>query len=311
MGDEKAEANLITARQPADKQSNDQSTRALAINNLWDLFNQLNFNDKLDTGSLADNIGSIFDELLQRPKVLDYLNIIRSFDSYIFAHSINVSLMSLLAGIFLETSRDDLLSLGLGGLLHDLGQTKVNKEILYKPGALTINEYREIKRHTQMGYQLLQDFNNPPVAQIALQHHERLDGSGYPQNLKDKDIHPLTRIISITDVFDALLTDRPYREAYLPHEAAEIISSGEGHFDQFIAKVFLENISIYPVGSIVELNTGDIGIVIDVNKGKHTQPIIRLFCNHLGERITEFKEFDLSTENSIFIVKILKDDKYI
>lgn len=288
-----------------------EETRTIAIKNMRDIFHHLKFSDAVDSQVLDRTIDSIAQDVFQNRHVMVNLTDVRSFDAYIFAHSVNVAMLSILTGTFLGYNHKQLEILGLGALMHDLGKTKISKEILFKPGPLTTQEFEEVKIHTKIGYDILKEKTDLPplVADIAYQHHEKMDGSGYPQGIKGHKMHEFSHIVAITNVFDALLSDRPYRKGLLPHEAAEIIANSNGQFDPHIVRVFLQNVAIYPMGTLVELNTGEVGVVIDVNKGQQTRPIIRLLGNQSGQKMNDFKEVDLSKERHKFIVKVLQDEK--
>jgi putative nucleotidyltransferase with HDIG domain len=230
---------------------------------------------------------------------------IRSFDDYTFSHSINVSILSAIIGIGQNMERDDLENLVLGALLHDVGKIKISPNILMKQGHLSKEEFKEVKRHTLCGWEILsRDFeDNWVIRDIARHHHERRDGKGYPDRLKGDEISRFAQAVSVADVYDALTTRRPYREAFPPYEAMRIIItlSGSGFAKEFVG-TFLSMMSIYPQGSIVRLNTGEIAIVIRANKDAILRPILRLLVDRDGEKFLEKVEVDLLTQPHRFIV---------
>jgi HD-GYP domain-containing protein (c-di-GMP phosphodiesterase class II) len=142
--------------------------------------------------------------------------------------------------------------LGVGALLHDIGKLKIPEEILKKPSQLTVEEFEEIKKHTTYGYEILKNFENISMesAFIALGHHERFDGSGYPLQLRGENIYQFARIVAVADVYDALTSDRVYRKKLKPHESVEYITSlGTDHFDKEIVDNFIKHIAVYQLGT--------------------------------------------------------------
>jgi len=209
-------------------------------------------------------IRAILDEIQEHNVLLDLISNIFIVDDYIFRHSFNVTLHSIAIGLKLNLSSKQLELLGLGAIFHDIGKLKVPQEILMKPGKLTEEEFAEMKKHTEYGFSILKDVKAVPliVAHCAYQHHERLDGTGYPRGLKDTDIQYFAKIIAVADVFDALTSNRVYRNAMLPHEGLEILYAGCGQlFDLKIVEAFRSTVAFYPVGATVELSNRIIGIV--------------------------------------------------
>ncbi len=204
---------------------------------------------------------------------------LKIFDDYTFYHSVNVAVLSLIIGISVDLPRPELYKLGLGALLHDIGKVFISKKILSKEGPLDIEEFDEIRKHPTLGYEYLtKHYDVPAKSNLgALQHHERYDGSGYPSNLKDESISDFGRIIAIADVYDALTSDRPYRKALLPSDAMEYVMGGSGSmFDpQYVLK-FTRKVAAYPLGTIVRLSNGSVGIVVLNYEDCCTRPRIRL-----------------------------------
>jgi HD-GYP domain-containing protein (c-di-GMP phosphodiesterase class II) len=199
-------------------------------------------------------------------------------------------------------TRDQMIDLGVGAMLHDIGKTQIPMEILMKPGKLTDEEYALMKEHSLQGYQMLKDIPDIPLlsAHCALQHHERLDGSGYPRGLKGDEIHLYGKIVGIADVYDALTTNRVYRKAFLPHEALEYLFTSTGQFDSNLIAVFRDHVAIYPIGLIVTLSNGVKAVVVDINTKYPQRPIVRVLKNADGQEIIPY-EIDLSQDFSITV----------
>ena len=250
-------------------------------------------------------VNQIVDELLENKDVLVNLNDMRLMDEYTFGHCVNVCVLSIMTGIAMGYNELRLRDLGVGALLHDVGKMRIPVSILKKPGRLTDNEYDEIKRHTILGFDILRncDAISKISANTALTHHERCDGTGYPNGLHKDEIHEFSKIVAIADVYDAMTTDRIYRKAVQPYEAVEyLLEMGNTQFDYSIVKIFMNNISIYPEGSGVVLNTGEKGLVVKVNKGFPTRPHVRIIYDRNGHRCNKFEEIDLISHPSVFIV---------
>jgi len=248
---------------------------------------------------------TILDEVREQEALLDLISDIFIVDDYIFTHSFNVTLYSVAIGLKLHLPIKQLETLGLGALLHDVGKLKVPRDILLKPGKLTEEEFEEIKRHADYGYTILKEVKTIPliVAHCAYQHHERLDGTGYPRGLKEDEIQYLAKIIAVADVFDAVTSNRVYRKAMLPHEGLEILYAGCGRlFDLKIVEAFRSAVAVYPVGLTVELSNNTIGIVKRQNIGLSDRPIIEIIEEN-GKRIHNRYLLDLSEQLDLVIVK--------
>lgn len=202
---------------------------------------------------------------------------------------------------------EELLTLSMGALLHDIGKTLIPDEILLKEGPLDNEEYEQMKQHAEEGYRLLKDMPNIPLltAHCAFQHHERLDGSGYPRGICGDDIHEYAKWIAIADSYDAMTTNRVYRKAMLPHEAMEVIYGGAGSlYEQKMVEVFRDKIALYPIGITVRLNTGEVGVVVDLNKTNVKRPIVRILRDAQGQELQTPYEIDLSKHLTTLISSI-------
>jgi HD-GYP domain-containing protein (c-di-GMP phosphodiesterase class II) len=210
----------------------------------------------------------------------------------------------------LKLEKENLEELGLGAILHDIGRIMIPSYILKKPGKLSKLEFEVIKKHPLHGYKILtKDKKIGEIPKlIALQHHERFNGKGYPKGLSDDEISDFAVITGLADVYDALTTDRPYRKKFSPYEAMRIIiCSCPFNFNPRVGKLFVQKMSIYPAGSLVKLNTGEIGIVIRANKKAIIRPVIRLLLDASGRVIEEGAEVNLMDTPHKFIVGPVDD----
>ncbi|MBU8880810.1 HD-GYP domain-containing protein [Bacillus sp. FJAT-29790] len=286
------------------------SLRREAIQTINSTFQQLQKDPKLTSSFVIEKASRRFSELIrnllaelkENKELLNLLSDAYTYDHYIFTHSLNVTLYSLAIGMELKLSPKEIEILGLGAIFHDVGKLNVPLEVLLKPGRLTEDEYLAIKKHAEDGFQILKKVQTIPllVAHCAYQHHERMNGSGYPRGITDCDIHKFAKIIAVADVFDAVTSNRVYRKAMLPHEGLEILYAGSGTlFEQKVVEAFRLAVAIYPVGITVELNDGRKGIVSEQNIGLGDRPIIRIL-QHNGEKVAPYS-IDLKTELSITI----------
>ena len=272
-----------------------EKTRISAIHNVATAFQNVEDHGTLDPKPLQDISETILLDIIEQQKNLVQLTDIRLHDTYTFAHSVNVAILSALLGVLQKLPKEDLLKLTLGGLLHDLGKITVPHEILTKPGHLSDDEWRLMQGHPDAGRQRLKKMfpNDILLSTIALQHHEHIDGSGYPNHLQGEQIHRYARIVAIADVYDALTSVRPYKRAYTPSVAHRIMTTcSPGHFDLELLHLFFDNVAIYPVGTIVKTQIG-YAIVKEVEFGHTQTPIVRVFANREGKLLTKIRDLDL------------------
>lgn len=222
-------------------------------------------------------------------------------------NAINVCVYATQIGIQQGIQGKDLMALSMGALLHDIGSLRLSQEILQKPRALTSSEYQHIKQHAELGFQMLKNEPGIPItsALCALMHHERIDGSGYPNGLKGDEIHPFARWIGLVDAYDAMTNPRPYRKAMLPHVAMEILYAGAGTlYDYDKVDFFRKKLAIFPVGLHVTLSTGEQGVVSRVNPDSVHRPVIRILKDALQRELSQPYEIDLAQQLHIMIEQI-------
>ncbi|PLT33987.1 HD-GYP domain-containing protein [Bacillus sp. V5-8f] len=288
-----------------------ETLRREAIGTIENTFVDLQKHDSLSSSfviekayrHLSNLIRDIMNEIRGNQELLTLLADVFIYDNYIFTHSLNVTLYSLAIGMELKLKPKQMEILGLGAILHDVGKMLIPIEILMKPGRLTKEEFEEIKKHSETGFHLLRNVPTIPllVAHCAYQHHERLDGSGYPRGLIGDDIHFFGKIIAVADVFDAVTSNRVYRSAMLPHEGLEILYAGSGiQFEKKIVEAFRRAVAVYPNGLGVTLNDGRKGIVSRQNVGCSDRPVISIL-EEKGQNLETPYELDLNTHNHMVI----------
>lgn len=256
----------------------------------------------------------IMDDLSRSDDAMIMLMNMNTVDHYLYSHSLNVCVYSTILGIAMGYSRDQLLTFSMGALLHDIGKTQISMDVLLKAGKLTKYEYEEMKRHAERGYYLLKDEPGIPLlaAHCALQHHERLDGSGYPRGLKGDEIHEFARLIGIVDSYDAMTSYRVYRDPLLPHEAVENLYAGSGTlYDTQMLQLFRDIVAIYPIGITLELSTGQLAVVVDINAKCAHRPVVRVLTDEEGQQLKEPYDMDLSKQLNVTVSRIQFDTRKI
>jgi HD-GYP domain-containing protein (c-di-GMP phosphodiesterase class II) len=257
-------------------------------------------------------ISEILDEILSNRSISFNLVDIRAMNDYLFGHSLGVGILSLMIGVAAGYNFSHLRDLGLGAILHDIGKVMIPDSILNKAGALTPEEFAQIQKHAQFGYDILKKCNDisSVSAHIAWQHHEKVNGSGYPRGIKGKEIHEFARIAAIADVYDALSTDRIYRKRWLPHEALEFIrDKNQEEFDPEFVELFIENIAPFPIGSMVQLSNNEKGVVIKIPKELSARPIVRVLFDFNGIQLDQSIDRNLREDLTLFITKAFKDSE--
>jgi HD-GYP domain-containing protein (c-di-GMP phosphodiesterase class II) len=218
---------------------------------------------------------------------------LKIFNDYTFSHSVNVAVLAIVMGLSMKYSYNSLYNLGLGALLHDVGKVFISKDILDKPGALTNEEFTRIKQHAQLGYDyLIKNCVLPSEAYtVVLQHHERYNASGYPNKLIGSKTSMDSKIIAIVDVYDAMVSDRPYRKGIPPSEVMEyIVCQSSELFDPEVVKVFYKKIALYPVSTVVQLSNGEKGLVLENFESYANRPRIRIVYAENSYKEVNLKE---------------------
>jgi putative nucleotidyltransferase with HDIG domain len=271
------------------------------LQNVMDTFKQTG---SLETDQLYDSSFEILEELLSREDILVSLDNIGSTDTNTLSHSLNVTIYALLLGIALGYSKKRLQLLAEGAILHDIGKTLLDQKILFKPGKLTNSEFDHIKNHAFLGYNILKEnpYMSAVTKNVVLYHHERLNGTGYPDGIRQNSIHAFARIVAIADVYDAVTMDRCYRKALSSNEAIAILKADAGDkLDSVFVETFICQLAIYPNGSLVRLADRRIGIIKEQNRHLPFQPIIRILYETDGSKVEPY-EIDLSQDLTVKII---------
>ncbi len=281
-----------------------KKTQVVAFKAVSNMIHAVRSGHGIDVKQTQEVSEKLVEEVLQAPDAIMNLMDIKSFDDYTFTHNINVATICLLIGQALGLSKEDMNDLGVGGMLHDVGKLKIPLSILNKDGKLTDQEFAEMKSHPTYGYEILSKSRgiSERARMIALQHHEKFQGGGYPKRLKGNEISLFARICAVADVYDALTTDRPYRVAMSPYEAMKILNAGiDNHFDPKILTAFIRKFSLYPAGSLVALNDGSYALVLKNNSASVIRPVIKIVMDSSGRRLKERVEINLLEYKDLFI----------
>ncbi|MBU8905339.1 HD-GYP domain-containing protein [Desertibacillus haloalkaliphilus] len=266
-----------------------------------------NIQGMMKSGRIIRSFQKIFKDILndlsENQRTLNLLATTKIHENYVYNHSLNVSIYACQLALENGLPLRNIEEIGLGAMLHDFGKVFVPREILNKPEKLTKEEYEQVKLHCEKGFETLRKVHEIPlpVAHCALQHHERMDGLGYPRGLKEDQIHKYAKILSVVDVFDAVTSSRVYRPAMLPHKGLEILFAGSGtQFDRKQVQLFTNCIAIYPQGLTVKLNDGRVGIVSKYNFGSAGRPVIRVIKDMDQQEVSPY-EIDLSEKDNLAI----------
>jgi HD-GYP domain-containing protein (c-di-GMP phosphodiesterase class II) len=249
-------------------------------------FKQICEKGNVDVNKAKEVVSELVSNVLEGNDAMMWLTYLKDRDEFTAVHSINVCIYSISFGRFLGLSEQEINTLGLGALLHDVGNIKIPEKLLKKPGKLTKDEFTLMKAHAFLGYELLkQDSGMPPEAlDIILNHHERIGGHGYPNAKRNEEISHFSRIVAIIDVYDALTTDRPYKDGLNSRTAIDkLYNLAPDNYAQDLVESFIKFMGIYPIGSIVELSTGHTAVVIANNDKNHLKPIVGLVLNRKQE----------------------------
>lgn len=256
-----------------------EGTKNIACVAVNDLMKKVALSEDYGIEAIKDIVLNIIEEIFKRPLIVrGFVNIYAS-DDYTIAHSVNVAILSIITGIYMGYDERKLYELGIGAMLHDIGKSRVDPAIINKPSKLNADEFIAIKNHTIKGYEILKNIRDISVesCNIALYHHERVDGTGYPYAVRGDAIPEMAKIVSVADVFDALTSDRVYREKMENYMVVDYLMSMKNiQFEAEIVNVFCKNIALYPLGKRIILNDGRRGFVVQNDNRDLTKPKVMI-----------------------------------
>lgn len=256
--------------------------KSTVTNVVKNIFSDVRMGKAIEIKAVKEQVGDIVDSVFRNRDALLCLTSLKDYDNYTFMHCVNIGIIAVSFGRHLGMTKRQLEKIGFGGILHDIGKTMIPESILNKPGKYTEAEYEIMKRHVNLGGEILRKYDNIPeeAMLVALQHHERFNGTGYPNRLFGGKISLEGQIASICDVYDALTYERVYHHASSCHATVKrLYEWGDTLFDKALVENFVKCIGIYPFNSLVELNTGQCGIVVSVNHKELLRPRVRIILD--------------------------------
>lgn len=272
-----------------------------AIDHLPEVFSSILACDPTNKDYLINIVNELTEHIFYSSEITTTLFQVQQFDNYTYLHCVDTGIMAMYLGTAMGYSKNQVKDLGLAGFLHDIGKLDIPNNILNKPGRLTSSEYKIMQTHAEKTNKILNSANifSKEIIDGASQHHERYDGSGYPNGLSGNNISEFGRILALCDVFTAISSNRCYRDKFNANEAYEFILANKGTlFDPKIVDIFKETFSIYPVGCYVRLSNGLEGYVVKQNPNFADRPIIKILYDK-NKKIELEKPYELDLLKNI------------
>ncbi|MBO8126919.1 MAG: HD domain-containing protein [Firmicutes bacterium] len=295
-------------------QQEEEARRAYieAVNVVEQVMNDVRMGEALDMPTMREAVSNLCAVLLTNEHLLKHVDELHLYDDYTFAHSVQVCVFTIIIGKALGYEGSKLEDVGTGGLLHDIGKTRLPIELLNLPRKYTPEEFELVKNHARWGEEILNQSGDVPeiVVRMAGEHHERYNGTGYYKGLKEDEIHPFSQITALADVYDAMTTTRAYRPAMLPQQAIEFLLTSCGtFFNPEICDLFIKHVAIFPVGYIVQLTNGLLAKILEVDEKMPSRPVVGVMEAEKSFKITEV--LDLRRRNDILITRLVPQSEIL
>ena len=293
-----------------------QEVRTQATETVSEIMQHLRVGKTLKLAIISNVVSDIMESILRNPDAFSWLTRLKEKDTYTYSHAVDSCALAIAFGRHLGLPRESLVSLGTGALLFDVGKQMLPEGLLNKPGRLSPDEYQVMKKHVTYGVEIVTGINGSTMEMIDMvqTHHERFDGSGYPNGMRGADIPLFGRIAGILDCYDAITSDRSYQRAISPHQALRVLYDVKNKaFQQELIEQFIQCLGVYPTGSMVVMLSGEVGIVVAQNRVRRLRPKVMLILDSNKVALQNFETIDLDREmpgKSLEIAKVLDTGSY-
>lgn len=293
-----------------------QEVHKQASETVAEIMRHLQVGHTLKLAMIHNVVTDLMQSILRNPDAFSWLTHLKKKDGYSYIHAVDSCALAITFGRHLGLPRESLISLGTGALLFDVGKTRLPDGLLNKPGRLSPEEYQVMKKHVAYGVEIVAHISHGGMEMVDMvrAHHERFDGSGYPNGFRGADIPLFGRIAGILDCYDAITSDRSYQRAISPHQALRVLyNARDKAFQEELVEQFIQCLGVYPTGSLVELVSGEVAIVIAQNRVRRLRPRIMLILGHDKVALNNFETVDLDRETpgkTLEIARVLDPGTY-